>query len=191
MNEDFLLPDHLVPQSDTMHDELDQVLADIKPSSLPDDLGEDGGNPAEVLAPLRREVYQQQADRGLNTPAPWDPKLVFDLAVEVDDLPTILERYALSEDEFSGLMSVPAFRRELALMVRDVREDGVSFRSKAKLQAEDYLQILDEMVYDPTTPASVRLDAIKSAVKWGDLEPREKKNAEGNGGAQVNISIKF
>jgi len=122
--------------------------------------------------------------------SPWDPRLVVDLALEIDDIPAILERYDLTEDALNTLSEVPAFRRELAMTMREVREDGLSFASKARVQAETYLEELDRMVYAPDTPAGVRLDCIKSVVTWGRLLPQEEKKDSTNATQViVNISI--
>jgi hypothetical protein len=120
----------------------------------------------------------------------WDPRLLMDLAIGVEDLPSILARYDLTEKGLNSLLDHPVFRRELAVMTRDVQENGATFRAKAKIQAESYLPVLDHIVNDESVPTGIRLDAIKSAVRWGDLEPREVKGQENNA-AQVNIQINF
>lgn len=125
------------------------------------------------------------------SPNLWDPRLVLDLAVGVDSLEDILIRYDLSEREFELLNQVQAFRRELALTIRDVRENGVPFTSKARVQAESYLEVVDNMVLDSETPASVRLDAIKSIVKWGKLEPKDDKASDTTNATQINVNISF
>lgn len=121
----------------------------------------------------------------------WDPRLVLDLAVGVDGLPEILDRYGLSHAEFELLSQTQAFRRELALTTRDVRENGVPFASKARVQAEAYLEVLDRMVHDDTTPASVRLECIRSTVAWGRLEPEKDKKQDTTNATQINVSIAF
>lgn len=120
----------------------------------------------------------------------WDPRLILDLAIAVDDLETILTRYQLTRPAYDRLTTTQAFRRELALTIREIRENGASFRQKAKIQAESYLEVLDDMVYSETTPASVRLDAIKSTVAWGDLVPKEAKGEAVNA-QQINVNISF
>jgi len=140
------------------------------------------------------EPYQQPpAFDGLPRPAStnkWDPRFIMDLALGLDELDTILTRYGLTEQEFELLSTIPAFRRELALTIRDARENGVTFAGKARTQAEGYLEVLDALVYDPGTPASTRLEAIRSTVKWGKLEvtagEKDATNAQ-----QINISINF
>ena len=127
---------------------------------------------------------------GYNSTNPWDPRLILDLAIGLDDLPTILTRYELSEREFNLLSDTPLFRRDLAMAMREVRENGASFSCKARFQAESYLAVMDEMVYDLSTPANVRLETIRSAVRWGRLEPKEDKES-GVGASAINIQINF
>jgi len=122
---------------------------------------------------------------------PWDPRLILDLALAIEDTTPILERYSLSEDDYSSLMRTPSFRRDLALTMREVRENGLSFKHKARVQAESYLEVLDQLVYSPATPASTRLDGIKQAVTWGDLSPKEGKGGDVQNAQQINISINF
>jgi len=49
---------------------------------------------------------------------------------------------------------------------------------------------LDDIVNNREVAASTRLDGIKQLVKWGDLEPRDKKDGGDNAtNVQVNISF--
>jgi hypothetical protein len=120
--------------------------------------------------------------------APWDPRLLFDLAIGVDSLPEILARFGLTEEDYARLSEMPLFRRDLAMAIREVRAEGVSFAARAKVQAEEYLEVLDSLVYDQSAPASTRLDAIKSAVLWGRLLPKENKSDTTNA-TQVIVNI--
>jgi len=120
----------------------------------------------------------------------YDPRMILDLAIGLEDLTVILPRYNLSEAEFNILSETPVFRRELAMAMREARENGLPFANKAKFQAESYLEVLDELVYSAETPASVRLEAIRSTVKWARLEV--EKGTEGTGNApQINVQINF
>ena len=122
---------------------------------------------------------------------PWDPRLVLDLALAIEDTEPILYRYDLTEGDYDALMRTPAFRRDLALTMREVRENGLSFKHKARIQAESYLEVLDQLVYSAATPASTRLDGIKQAVTWGALVPKESKDGDGQQAQAINIQINF
>ena len=124
------------------------------------------------------------------SPNPWPPKLVIDLALGLDHLDDILAAHGLTRPQYDRLTEIPTFRRELASTMRDLRENGVPFARKAAIQAESYLVNLDEMVHDLDVPASTRLEAIKSVVKWGKLEPKEDKGQD-SGGNTVNLCINF
>ena len=125
------------------------------------------------------------------SPNKWDPRLLLDLVIAVDHLDDILERYGLSHEEYSILSSNVVFRRELASIMRDVRENGASFRAKARIQAESYLPVVDDMIWDREIAPSTRLDAVKSVVRWGDLEPKEKKEQTQQTQPQINVQILF
>ena len=120
----------------------------------------------------------------------YDPRMILDLAIGLEDLTVILPRYGLTEGEFNLLSETPVFRRELAMAMREARENGLPFANKAKFQAESYLEVLDELVYSAETPASVRLEAIRSTVKWARLEQPTGAEAQGNA-PQINVSINF
>ena len=120
----------------------------------------------------------------------WDPRMILDLAIAVDDITVILPRYGLTEAEFNILSETPVFRRELAMAMREARENGLPFANKAKYQAESYLEVLDELVYSAETPASVRLEAIRSTVKWARLEQPTGAEAQGNA-PQISVQINF
>ena len=163
------------------HTLLEDDLADLlsgdydEPQSSPVDLA---GRSTPV--PLKREAVNR-----------WDPRLILDLALGVEDLDTVLPRYNLTPDDYETLAHSPIFRRELALTIRDVRENGLPFKAKARVQAEAYLEVLDALVYSDGTPASTRLEAIKSTVAWGGLIPKESKEETGATGSTINVQINF
>ena len=130
--------------------------------------------------PLKREAVNR-----------WDPRLILDLALGVEDLDAVLPRYNLTPDDYETLAHSPIFRKELALTIRDVRENGLPFKAKARVQAEAYLEVLDELVYSDGTPASTRLEAIKSTVAWGGLIPKESKEENAGNATNINVQINF
>ena len=149
---------------------------------------EDGQSQAEHQDPVAPSYLPQLKAGRVNS---WDPRLIIDLNLALDPVPEILERYGLTDIDLDLLMSNPVFRKDLAVMSREMRENGVSFQRKAATQAEAYLETLDSIVTAPTTPANVRLDGIKSVVKWGNLESKETKDNNAANGAVINVQINF
>ncbi len=121
----------------------------------------------------------------------WSPKLVFELALGLDPLAEILERHKLTQAEYEHLSNHPAFRHDLAMQRLDVQENGVTYKRKAAMQAESYLQDLHMIVTDSSgdVPASTRLDAIKYVTKVAELEPDKKQAGDDNSKQTINIQI--
>ena len=102
----------------------------------------------------------------------FPPQLVMDLALGVEDIPTILERYSLTDAEYEYLTCHPAFRSQLAVAQKTILEEGLSFKAKAKVLAETHLQTMDEMLNDSMTPPATKLGVFQSLAKLGGLEPK-------------------
>lgn len=122
------------------------------------------------------------------TVPPWTPALVFDVALGLESEEVIFNRHGITEQEWHHINTHPLFHRQVAEQTRELSETGVSFRAKARVQAEMYLVDIDRMVASPNTDQKVKLEAIRSMVKWGNLEPAPAKE-EGTGAPQVNIQI--
>lgn len=104
---------------------------------------------------------------------PWDTRLCFDVALGIDSLEDILARYALAPAVFEQWAAHPLFSRTVAEFQKHIREHGLSFRAKARMQAEDLLGVAYGLVQDQKTPAPVRADLIKWIAKMGELEPAQ------------------
>jgi len=148
----------------------------------------DEGLPA--LSDIHEELPKPKLDKP-DKVNKWDPRLILDLAIGVDGLQEILSRYALSEEAFNNLSRTKSFRQELALTIREVRENGVSFAQKARVQAESYLEVLNDMVVDTSVAANTKLEVIRSLVKWGRLEPEKETKDDALNATQINVNISF
>lgn len=140
--------------------------------------------PSAVLVPQFSPTESQK--RTMSNP--WPPQLVVDLALALDDSSTILARYDLTEDQLNHFYDIPAFKKAVATTMRELREDGVSFSRKAAAQAETYLDVMYQMMYEETTPASTKLEIFKTLTKYGRLEPKEEKD-NSNNAPQINVQI--
>ena len=147
--------------------------------------------PSEPKKSLALAVRHSAVDREAASPNKWDPRLVIDIALELAEPKELLDRYGLDFEDLAALMRNPVFRHEVASAGRELREKGLTFQRKAAAQAETYLSVLDSIVTGTETPASTKLAAIQSVVKWGHLEPKEVKNDGGGSGPTVNVQINF
>jgi len=195
LNADFFVDDALTglsPAREAVDSECSAppgTLHDL--SLLPSDEGAQQAQ-RQAIGPARgpSELNRALAQTPTGSTNQWDPRFLLDLAVGVDALPDILDRYGFTEESFDTLSRSAIFRKELAETIRDVRENGISFTQKARIQAESYLEVIDQLVYDFNTPASTRLESIRSMVKWARLEAQAGEQ-DGVNATQININISF
>jgi hypothetical protein len=111
----------------------------------------------------------------------FDPRLTFELAVGLSAPDKIFERYGYDRDSALTLAKNPIFQRVLKAYVDDVKENGITFRAKARIQAEDLLTHSYEIATDPEAPYAVRADMIKWTAKVADYEPKTNSPEVGQG----------
>lgn len=149
---------------------------------------EDAFLPSVVSMPQ----FSDEGDEPLNPPLPitnrWHPQLIMDLALGLDDTEAIRVRHGLTEQDLETLYTIPSFKRDIAVLMRELNESGVTFSRKAALQAESYLSTIDAIMLNPNTPAATRVDIFKTVTKFGKLEPKEEKDTGNTNQVVVNIS---
>ena len=117
--------------------------------------------------------------------------LPVELALRVDTTENICRAYGINQEQWNALRSDPVFQIDLARAVSMVKKDGMSFKLKAQMQAEELLKTSWTMIHDvEDTPPSVRADLLKFTVRAaGYAEPAEKAGATGNTlQIQINLS---
>ncbi len=124
------------------------------------DLPESDTTPPPVVTPVAKSS--------------WPARLPFDVAMGESN-EKLCELYDITMEVLNGYFLCQPFRREVSLHAKEIQEHGITFKAKARLQAEEYLLDLDAIVHAPDIPPSVRLEAIKSVVRWGGLEPAPLK----------------
>lgn len=112
----------------------------------------------------------------------FDPRLTFDLALQMDPAEAVFERYGYDQEDAVKLMGSPVFQMALKAYVEDVRAHGVSFKQRARVMAEALLPHAFEIATDPEAPASSRADLIKWTAKVAGYEPKSNEDSvQGNG----------
>jgi hypothetical protein len=120
----------------------------------------------------------------------FDPRLAYELALGVSSPSEVFSKYEFDTEAATRMISNPAFIATVKKYKDEIQEGGVSFKLKARIQAEDLLTHSYILATDPETPASVRADMIKWTARVADLEPRGNDKASGPaGGFTLNISF--
>lgn len=122
----------------------------------------------------------------------WSDRLAFDVALALEGsgetMAELRERYGISDDALTLFKQDRVFLRRVADYRVDVRERGLTFRVKARAQAEELLSTSWLMIHDADVSPAVRADLIKSTVRWAGLQDIPD-GTDGGGGAGVRINI--
>jgi len=124
----------------------------------------------------------------------WSDRLAFDIALvregSGEPIKAVLATHGLTKKDMLAFSSDPVFEKRVQEYQDDIKKNGLTFRLKARAQAEELLTTSYLMIHDPDTSAAVRADLIKSTVKWAGLEPTGKDATNGAGGGvtiQINL----
>lgn len=120
----------------------------------------------------------------------YPPTLPVELALRTSSTRAVCEAYGISEDEWDLIRNDPTFLADLQRAVDMLKEEGMSFRFKAKLQAEEMLKTNWRMVHDPNTPPAVRADLIKATMRWAQYDtPPSAQQLPPGAGFSININF--
>lgn len=119
----------------------------------------------------------------------WPPTLPIEIALKTAPMDDIREAYGYDRDEWMRLKDDPTFLADLATAVQMVKKEGMSFKLKAKLQAEELLKESWRMIHDSTAPATVRSDLIKATMRWAGYDVKEAAAGTGVAGLAIQINL--
>jgi hypothetical protein len=111
----------------------------------------------------------------------FDAKICFDVALGVFDIPELLERHNLTAPELQHMFALPAFKAQVTAYKRYIRDEGLSFKEKAKIMAEELLGTTYDLIHHVHTPAAEKVKLIALINKLAGNEPTpSQQDATGN-----------
>jgi len=124
----------------------------------------------------------------------WNSRFIFDLALALEGsgepIKDILAQHNLSKQDLDGFLNDNVFKSQLGDFRQQIRDKGLTFRLKARTQAEELLMTSWNLIHDGMVSPAVKADLIKSTVKWAGLEPSGKADGEGSGsGVSIIINM--
>ena len=158
-----------------------------------------GGRSAATLGtrvgPLRSGLPQHYTSRMDNLPlnlTKWNDRLAFDIALTLEGsgepIAEVVQRHRIQPADLLVFKQDPVFLRKVEHYRTEIRDKGITFKLKARAQAEELLTTSWLLIHDPAVSPTVKADLIKSTVKWAGLEPKDAAPADGGGGG-VKITI--
>lgn len=117
--------------------------------------------------------------------------LPVEIALKTAPLHEIKEEYGFTDEEWAELRHDPVFLADLQRAVEMVKEEGASFRLKARLQAEELLKSSWRLIHSPAdqVPPSVKADLIKATMRWAGYDDKVGKAADAGNANNLNIQI--
>jgi hypothetical protein len=124
----------------------------------------------------------------------WSDKLAFDVALRLegsgDELNNLLDKHHITTVDLLALSSDGVFLKQVANYRDEIHERGLTFRLKARAQAEELLLTSWKLIHAPEVSPTVKADLIKSTVKWAGLEPKDgAQTGDAGGGVKITINL--
>jgi len=124
----------------------------------------------------------------------WTDRLTFDIALCLEGsgetLDEIKDRHRIDANDLLVFNQDKVFLKRVEIYREEIREKGLTFRLKARAQAEELLTTSYMLIHDPAVSPAVKADLIKSTVKWAGLEPKNTEdNSAGGGGVKIMINL--
>jgi len=123
----------------------------------------------------------------INAKGLWPARLPFDLAMEMGPAELTFEKHGLTEEQALALMKNADFIATIKFWRDQVIKEGVSFKTKAKMMAEDLLETGYMLATNPATADTTRANMIQWFAKVAGHEP--KKDSEGGGGQGSGFTL--
>lgn len=122
----------------------------------------------------------------------WPPTLPVEIALKTAPMNDIREAYGYSNEEWMRLKDDPAFLADLAAAVQMVKQEGMSFKLKARLQAEELLKTSWRLIHAPAdeVPSSVKADLIKATARWAGYDNRDQVAGSGQPTFAIQINLR-
>lgn len=122
----------------------------------------------------------------------YPPTLPIEVALKTATPQELRVEYGYTEEEWAALPSNPYFIADLAAAAEMVKKEGMSFRLKARLQAEELLKESWRLIHskgEEAAPPSVKADLIKSTMRWAGYDNKEAAAGTVNNGFSIQINL--
>jgi hypothetical protein len=99
--------------------------------------------------------------------------LPVELALQETPRKDLLIMYGYNPVTWEKLRQNPTFQKAVQDATEMLQREGMTFRIKARMQAEGLLQTSWHLIHNKDTPAAVKADLIKHTWKVAGVEPKE------------------
>lgn len=121
----------------------------------------------------------------------FPPTLPLELALREKTPAELCEAYGLSHEDWDRLRQDPLFIKAVKEYVEELKQDGMSFKLKARMQAEVLLNTSFRLIHahNDDVPPNVKADLIKFTIRAAGLDGSKDPAQQGATGPAFNIQI--
>lgn len=114
----------------------------------------------------------------------WVQELAFEVALGYFTPEDLQLKYDLTPDQYAHVTALPSFRKASADYRREIDDEGIAFKLRARKAAEDILEELHAMAFDQRLDAKDRLKAMEMVCKYAGFEAQR---VDDGGGVKLQI----
>jgi hypothetical protein len=142
------------------------------------------------LVPLST-LYDPSA-RDPSTIGLYPATLPIEVALHETPLQELKAEYGFTDEEWSALPHNPQFISDLKAAKDMLKKEGMSFRAKARLQADELLKRSWILIHSSTeqVPPSVQADLIKATMRWAGYDNKEAVAGGQTNGFNIQINLR-
>lgn len=121
----------------------------------------------------------------------YPPTLPIEVALKVAPIPDICRAYGITKEQWEQLRDNPVFKADVLACHEALKKEGMSFKMKARLQAEELLKTSWRLIHASSdeVPPSVKADLIKFTIRAAGLEADPKAATSNANNLQININL--
>jgi hypothetical protein len=142
----------------------------------------------ETISKQELSNYNVAAGKRDPSRVAWPSTLAIELALKTASPADLREHYNLTDEDWFAITRNEVFQNELRAAVDLMKQEGMTFKMKAKLQAEALLETSWRLIHAPSdeTPPSVKADLIKTTFRVAGFDT---KDGIAPIGANFNIQV--
>jgi hypothetical protein len=122
----------------------------------------------------------------------YPPTLPIEVALQETSLKDLQAEYNFSDEEWAALPTNPQFIADIAAARDMLKKEGMTFKAKARLQADELLKRSWVLMHSSTdiVPPSVQADLIKATMRWAGYDNKEAAPVGAGNGFNIQINLR-
>jgi hypothetical protein len=147
------------------------------------------GQEAEQVRSLR--AYNDTARSHDPSKIAWSATLPIELALKTATPQELRVHYGYTEEEWDALRENPVFMAELTSSCELVKQEGMSFKLKCKLQSEALLETSWRLIHAPASevPAATKAKLMEATWRMAGFDSKDGTQGPATGFAiQINFT---